>query len=117
MAGVGRLQSLVGPPTNDRVGGKQTFSPRRSRVARQPYRELAELADLAVHSDAAAVLLGDDVIADRQPQPGTLTGRLGGEEPLEELIPDRGVITNRISERRDEELVLPYVDRVHATEG
>jgi len=37
----------------------------REHPARQPYRELAEFADLAIDSDRAAVLLRDDVVGDR----------------------------------------------------
>jgi NAD(P)-dependent dehydrogenase (short-subunit alcohol dehydrogenase family) len=43
---------------------------RRSRVTWQPYRELAEFADLAVDRDAAAVPLCDD----RGGDPGTKSG-------------------------------------------
>ena len=35
----------------------------------------------------AAVLLRYDLVADRQPKPGALAGRLGREERLEQLIP------------------------------
>ena len=38
----------------------------------------------------AAVLLRDDVVADRQAEAGALAGRLGGEERLEQLVPDLG---------------------------
>ena len=34
------------------------------------------------------MLLGDDFVADRQPEPGAFAGRLRGEERLEELVPD-----------------------------
>src|SRR6266436_2198236 len=50
---------------------------------RQADGELGELAERAVDLDRAAVLLGDDVIADRQTQAGSLAGRLGREERLE----------------------------------
>src|SRR6516165_7418757 len=53
----------------------------------QPYRELRELAHLARDRDRAAVLLGDDLVADRQAKPGALAGRLRREEGLEQLLP------------------------------
>ena len=45
---------------------------------------------LAVDLDRAAMLLGDDVVADREAEPGALAGRLGREERLEQLVPDLG---------------------------
>src|SRR3954453_53049 len=62
-------------------------------------------ARLAVDRDRAAVLLGNDVVADRQTQPRALAGRLGREEGLEQLVPDLG---------RDAGTVVthPYLDRV-----
>src|SRR5262245_26304439 len=59
-----------------------------SWVARQPYRELAELTDLAIDHDATAVLLRHDVVAHRVAKPGTLARRLGGEEWSEQLVFD-----------------------------
>ena len=56
-------------------------------VAGQADRELGEFADLAVDLDRAAMLLGDDVIADREAEPGAFAGRLGREERLEQLVP------------------------------
>ena len=44
--------------------------------------------DLAVDRDRAAVLLGDDVVGDRQAEAGAFAGRLGGEERLEQLVAD-----------------------------
>jgi hypothetical protein len=52
-------------------------------AARQPHRELSEVADFAVDRDGATMLLGHDLVADRQPKPGAFTGRLGREERLE----------------------------------
>src|SRR5262249_17564169 len=57
-------------------------------ATREPYRELAVFANLAFDRNAAAVLLRDDVVADRQAKAGALPGRLGGEERLEQLVPD-----------------------------
>src|SRR6516164_5329087 len=52
---------------------------------RQVDRELGELAEHAVDLDRSAMLLRYNVIADRQPQPGALTGRFGCKERLEQL--------------------------------
>src|SRR6516164_31331 len=56
-------------------------------ASRQPHREFGEVADFAIDRDRAAVLLGHDLVADRQPEPGALAGRLGREERLEQLVP------------------------------
>jgi len=40
--------------------------------------------------DRPAVPLGDDVSADRQAEPGSFAGRLGGEERLKQFVPDLG---------------------------
>jgi hypothetical protein len=58
------------------------------RVARQAYGELGDLADPAIDLNRAAVLLGHDVVADREAEAGPLAGRLGRKERLEQLIPD-----------------------------
>src|SRR5262245_64270001 len=50
--------------------------------------ELRVLADPAVDLDRAAVLLGHDVIANRETKPGSFAGRLRGEERLKELVFD-----------------------------
>ena len=71
------------------------------RPTGQPNRELAILAHLAVYADAAAVLLGDDVVAHRQPETSALTWRLGGEERLEQSILDV---------RRDPNAVVTHSD-------
>src|SRR5207237_6669618 len=52
--------------------------------------EFSELADPAIDSDRAAVLLGHDVIADRETEPCPLAGRLGGEEGLKQLVLNLG---------------------------
>jgi hypothetical protein len=36
------------------------------------------------------VLLRDDVVADRQAEPGAFAGRLGGEKRLKQFVPDLG---------------------------
>jgi hypothetical protein len=45
-------------------------------LSRQADREFGEFADPAVDLDRAAMLLGDDVPADRQAEPGAFAGRL-----------------------------------------
>src|SRR5580692_10630574 len=84
---------VIGPtPTTARASMPHAAGGGRSplRLARQPYRELAVVADLAVHGDVAAMLLRDDVVGDRQAETGAFAGRLGGEERLEQLVPDVG---------------------------
>src|SRR6516162_6033720 len=56
-------------------------------ASRQPHRELGEVTDFAIDLDGAAVLLRYDLVADRQPKPSALAGRLGREERLEQLVP------------------------------
>jgi hypothetical protein len=48
--------------------------------ARQADREFGEFVDPAVDLDRAAVLLGDDVIGDREAEPGAFPGGLGRNE-------------------------------------
>ena len=57
-------------------------------VARQADGKFGEFAGFAVDRDRAAVLLRDDVVADRQAEPGSLPGRLGREKRLKQLVPD-----------------------------
>src|SRR5207237_10147948 len=40
-----------------------------------------------LHLDSAAVLLGHDVVGDREAEPGPFSGRLCREERLEQLVP------------------------------
>ena len=44
----------------------------REHLDRQPYRGRCECGRLAFDRDRSAVLLGDDVIADREAEPGAL---------------------------------------------
>src|SRR5271165_2653040 len=67
-----------------------------SRSARQINSELGKLAELAVDGDRTAVLLHNDVVADRQAEPGALAGRLGGEKRLEQFVPDVGRNPNAV---------------------
>jgi len=55
----------------------------RMSASRQPHRELGEVTDFALDRDSTTVLLRYDLVADRQPKPGALAGRLGREERLE----------------------------------
>src|SRR5215208_1560385 len=57
-------------------------------MAWQADGELGERAGFALNRDRAAMLLGDNVVADRQTEPGAFAGRLGGEEGLKELVLD-----------------------------
>jgi hypothetical protein len=54
------------------------YDPTRWRTARQPHGELANSADLALDLDRSAVMLQDDIPADRQPKVGPVAGRFGG---------------------------------------
>src|SRR6185437_10110416 len=54
----------------------------------QSYGKFAVFTNLAVHSNAATMLLGDYVVGDRQTEAGTLARRLGCEERLKQLVPD-----------------------------
>src|SRR6516165_5635800 len=56
--------------------------------ARQADRKFGELAGHTVNLDRAAVLLGDDVPADREAEPGAFPGGLGRDEGLEQFVPD-----------------------------
>jgi hypothetical protein len=56
-------------------------------AARQSQDELGKLADLAVDFNRAAVLLGDNVIADREAEAGPLAGRFCREERLKQPFP------------------------------
>src|SRR6516165_9795699 len=78
----------------------------RSLVStRQSNGEPSELADLAIDGDRAAMLLGHDVIADREAEAGSFTSRLGREERLEQLVLNLGWDANA---------VIPYLhlDRI-----
>jgi len=57
---------------------------------RQTDRKFCEFAELAVDGDRAAMLLGNNVVADREAEPGALAGWLGRKERLEQFVPDLG---------------------------
>src|ERR1700730_16541025 len=73
----------------------------RKHPARQDDDELSERIDLAIDCDRSAMLLRDDVVGDGQPKPGALACWLGGEERLEQFVPDLG---------RNAGTVVPYAD-------
>src|SRR5215469_2563421 len=54
--------------------------------AGQSNGELSEIADLAIDGDRAAMLLGHDVVADREAEAGAFTSRLGREERLKKPV-------------------------------
>src|SRR5205085_10173283 len=56
--------------------------------ARQTYGEFGKDARFAVDSDRAAVLLRNDVVADRQAEAGAFPGWFGRKERLEQLVAD-----------------------------
>src|SRR3954471_17252797 len=62
----------------------------REHLARQSDNELREFIHLAVDSDRSPMLFRHDVVGDRQAKAGALAGWLGGEEWLEQLVPDLG---------------------------
>jgi hypothetical protein len=47
-------------------------------------------------------VFGDDAIDQWQPQPGTLSGRLGGDEWLEEMITDAGIDASPVIDHADD---------------
>src|SRR6516164_1866773 len=80
-------------------------------VARQAYRELGEFAGFAVDLDRAAVLLRDDVVADREAQSGALAGRLGREKRLKQLVPDFGRDTGAVVAHPDFDRLVQIAGR------
>src|SRR5215469_7704878 len=79
-----------------------------AEAARQADCELGKLAERAVDRDRAAMLLSDDVIADRQAEPGSLPGRLRCEERLEQLVAKFGCDAGAV-------VAHSYLDRVAET--
>src|SRR5262249_50581372 len=77
----------------------------RSVSARQSNCEFTELADLAVDTDRAAVLLGDDVPGNRQAEPGALAGRLCRDKGLEQFVPNLRCDAGAV-------VAHPHLDRV-----
>src|SRR5262245_43678675 len=60
----------------------------RAPTARQAYGEFGEGPRLALDLDRAAMLLRDDVVADRQAEPRPFAGWLGREKGLKQLGAD-----------------------------
>ncbi len=60
----------------------------RRRAARQSNDKFGECVRFAGHGQLPTVLLYYDIVADRQAKPGAFPGWLGGEEWLEQLVPD-----------------------------
>jgi hypothetical protein len=56
----------------------------------QSNSKLGKLADPAAEGDGAAVLLGHDVVTDREAKAGAFPGWPGCEERLKELVLDLG---------------------------
>src|SRR5262249_10889975 len=79
--------------------------------ARQADCEFGELAGPAVDSNRAAMPLRDDVVADRQAQPGALAGRLCREEGLEEFVPELGCDAGAIVAHPDLDLLAELARR------
>src|ERR1700722_14595580 len=78
------IRMLTGMGLNSSRRIKRAFA----EAARQTDGEFGELPDNAGDLDRPAMLFGDDFIADRQPEAGTLAGGLRAEKRLEELFPD-----------------------------
>src|SRR6516162_4519285 len=91
----------------------------RVEAPRQPDREFGEFTDPAVDDDRSAMLLGDDVPADRQAEPGALAGRLGREEWLEQLFPELGRDAGAVVAHTDFDLIaeIPGRDLQHRPEA
>ena len=68
---------------------------------RQSNGEFCELADPAIDTDRPAVLLRNDVVADRKAKPRAFASRFGREERLEELVPDLGWNADAVVEDAD----------------
>jgi hypothetical protein len=68
---------------------------------RQKNPELSKRANLAIDLNRAAVLLGHNLVADREPKSSALSGRFGSHEGLEELISDLW---------RNAGAIIPYPD-------
>src|SRR5262245_8541227 len=84
-----RLKSALAGQAVNRVCGyfRASFRFReRSPAARKNDAEFGELSGPGVDLDRSAVLLYDDVVAERKPEPRPFTGRLGGEKRVENLL-------------------------------
>src|SRR5579862_7873899 len=68
---------------------------------RQNNPKFGELAGLGIDLYGPAMLLDDDVMADREPKPRTFTRWLGGEKRIEHLFPNL---------RRNADTIVAYPD-------
>src|SRR5213082_1616242 len=80
-------------------------------ATRQAQDELGELPRLAVDRDRPAMLLRDDVVADREAKASALACRLGGEERLEQLVAVLGRDADSVVAHPDLDLVLALARR------
>src|SRR6516162_7773142 len=81
IAGGAATSLLATSPVTARSGAMKQFRPLAG--SRQADREFGKLVQTAVDLDSAAMLLHDDVISDRQAEPGAFPGGLGRHERLE----------------------------------
>ena len=74
-------------------------------AARQANGENGELTHKAIDLDRAAMLLCHDIVADRETKAGSLSGRFGRKERLEQFVSDLG---------RDAGAIVPHLhfDRI-----
>src|SRR6266404_2326480 len=84
--------------------------------ARQSNSEFSELADPAIDGDRAAMLLGHDVVADREAEARPLAGRLGRKEWLEQLVLDLGRNASAVVPHRDLDRISE-ISRRHLQSG
>jgi hypothetical protein len=74
---------------NDAMGHEQSFrvlAVGSAVVARQSDDELGKYAGLGLDVDSAAVLLDNDVMGHREPEPCPFPGRFGGKEGIEHFF-------------------------------
>src|SRR5438094_8265479 len=86
---VGEISRLHRARHRPRVCWRSRCCP-RDRPARQSDREFGKLAHTAVDLNGTAMLLGYDVVADRESKSRALSGRLCREEGLKQLVLDFG---------------------------
>ena len=89
---------------------RQSIHVLRPALTWQAYCEFGERTGFAVDADRPTMLLGYNIVADRQSEPGTFPGRLGRKERLEQLVPDLGRDTDPI-------VAHPYFDGLAALSG
>src|SRR4051812_6823928 len=72
----------------------------------QADRELGAGARFALDRDCPSVLLGHDVVADRQAETGPFAGRLRRKERLEQLVSDLGRDAGAVVAHRDRDRLI-----------